>query len=88
MATLYKTDGSTIEVEPKSKEKGFQLEELYEMIGCDLIEIVRLPDNEHILIVDEEGAIKDGVPYNDIVSFMFWTHIFGNALYCKTNEIK
>lgn len=49
MAKLYKDDGTIIEVEPKNG-RHFRLEELYEMLECDLVEMVFLRDNKIMLI--------------------------------------
>ena len=34
------------------------LEELYEIIGCDLVELVQI-DRELVMVVDEDGKCKD-----------------------------
>ena len=34
------------------------LEELYEIIGCDLVELIQI-DEDMVMVVDEEGKCKD-----------------------------
>jgi hypothetical protein len=45
MAKLYKCDGTVKDVEPKNKKDGFGLQELYNLIGCRLVELVYLPND-------------------------------------------
>lgn len=58
-----------------------QLQKMYDVIGCSCIEIVRLPD-DNCLIVDDEGAIN-GSPYNAMASALYGGAIFGTALLGK-----
>lgn len=85
MATLYKVDRTEQEVSPKNGTD-FQLDELYELIGCKLVEIIHLGEG-YILVVDEEGAIN-GSELNVDVSYALGSQIFGNALYCKESEVR
>lgn len=45
-------------VEIKSKDGNF-LPAYYEIIGCDLIDVVRLDSRGHAVIVDDEGLCKN-----------------------------
>ena len=40
------------------KNPNCTLEELYEIIGCDLVELVQI-DADMVMVVDEEGKCKD-----------------------------
>lgn len=53
-ATLIKTDGTVVEIEPLNGET-FELQELYKLLDCELVEVVNLRRSENILIIDEEG---------------------------------
>lgn len=86
MAQLIKTDGTTIEVEPKNGTD-FTLDELRELIGCDWIEVVRCRKDGMILIVDEEGRLnlKDR---NRVASALTFFDIVGNAVYCSIRQLR
>lgn len=55
-------DGAVTEIKPKD-EKSYYLKEMYEMCNTDIVEFVYLPENK-ILVVDEEGALKEGRKIN------------------------
>lgn len=40
------------------KKPNSTLQELYEIIGCDLVELVQI-DRDMVMVVDEEGKCKD-----------------------------
>lgn len=84
MAKVIKADGTTIVVEPKNGTD-FELHEMYELIGCDIIEFVRV--GEKWLVVDEEG-IMNRKPLNSEASKMAGMTILGDALLCNINQIK
>lgn len=93
MAKLYKCDGTVKDVEPKNKKDGFGLQELYDLIGCDLVECVDFSDEE-VAIFDEEGRLKENHQRNEKannyiigVSGNDWD-ICGNVVICKTEEFK
>ena len=53
------------------------LQELYEIIGCDLVELVQI-DRDMVLICDEEGKCKD---VQGAFTFIGWgTFIAGTAI--------
>ena len=53
------------------------LEELYEIIGCDLVELVQI-DRDMVMVVDEEGKCKD---VRGAFTFIGWgTVIAGTAI--------
>lgn len=71
----------SLEYIPFSEDIREQLVQMYEAIGCDTIEIVRLPD-DNCLVVDDCGAIN-GAPYNPMASALYGGAIFGIALLGK-----
>ena len=93
MAKLYKYDGTVKDVEPKNKRKGFQLQELYDLIECDLVECVNFSDDE-IAICDEEGWLKPNPQRNEKANDYITSasgddwDICGNVVICKTEEFK
>lgn len=63
MAILINAEtGAETEVFPRDKRKGFQLAELYELIGnnCDMVELVTLADGRGMWL-DEEGKFRRGL---------------------------
>lgn len=92
MAKLYKCDGTVKDVEPKNKKDGFGLQELYNLIGCRLVELVYLP-NDEIIIVDEEGLVNNSELNVKITQIArqksgYQYTLFGNAILCKSEEFK
>lgn len=89
MATIIKTDGAQIEVQPKNGTD-FQLEELNEIVG-GFIEIVYLR-NGLIMVVNEEGKLNN-LPLNEVATRVCLLNgypdtIVGNVLVCKSEEVK
>lgn len=91
MAQLINTDGSIKKVEPKNGTD-FELEELQKFVD-GYIEIVNLNDGR-ILVVNDEG--KFGYEVNEKATLIaqqtnaiwFGDTINGNALLCKSEEVK
>jgi hypothetical protein len=90
-AVLYKTDGTTEEVEAKNG-KDFSLEELQKYVG-GYIEVVNL-NTKLIMIVNEEGKLNN-LPLNERATTMFinFQHkvndvIVGNALVMNSKFMK
>ena len=89
-------DGIVTEIEPENG-KDFQLDELYDLLGVSIIEMVFLPENL-VMIVDEEGALHDDRKLNlkatELVTKAatklgrMGTLIFGNVAVINQNQIK
>lgn len=85
MATIYKTDGKAIEIEPKNGND-FQLEELKSVVG-GFIEIVHLRDGR-LMVVNEEGRLI-GLRYNRMATLLYGHDIIvGDVLVCEKKQIK
>lgn len=89
MAKIYKTDGTSVSVEPKNG-KDFKLDELKEIVG-GYIEVLHLNGNE-ILVCNEEGKLK-GYPLNIEATRIVQEndisdYIVGNVLICDTKQVK
>jgi len=89
MATIYKTDGTVEEIQPKNR-RDFKLNELQEIVD-GYIEFIYLK-NEMVMVVNEEGKINN-LPLNQNATLYVQAHDFadvigGNALVCKQSEIK
>ena len=94
MATLITTDGTTRDVKPDNGTD-FSLDELYALIGCQMVEVVYLPDGR-TLWFDEEGKIGAGgaKPYNEgatpfarLAGIADEDYIVGTALLCADGEV-
>ena len=94
MATLYKTDGTFQEITPKNGTD-FKLEELYELIGCELVEMIGL-EEEMCMLTDEEGKIKRQ-EINPEATDIWWKSypyarnydcIVGNAVVCHLSQFR
>ena len=68
-AVLYDTDGTKSNVMPKNGTN-FSLEELYELLECELVELIYLNSEDQILIGDEEGRLCDK-PSNPIATVVY-----------------
>ncbi len=97
-ATLWKVGvGHRNKVTPKNGTD-FTLEELYELLKCELIEVIHLDandiDGEAIMIVDEEGRLKDNKEFNALASAEFYfrkmhrQEIYGDAIVCDPSMLK
>ena len=54
MATLIRVDGTTSEVRPTGKK--FTLQEMYGLIGCSTVELIRVPGRPfRQMWIDEDG---------------------------------
>lgn len=92
MAFLYKTDGTRQEIYPK--EEKFTLEELYELLDCELIEVVRITPEKN-MIIDEEGKYTKS-DINAIATFIAHVvnaihhddFIVGSAIVCNHQEFE
>jgi hypothetical protein len=92
MALLIKTDESIEVIEPKDAERGFTLAELYQHIGCELIQVVPTILDGKIMIIDEEGKCKDEPKLNllatTVYNYGLEDPIVGNAVICLSSELR
>lgn len=94
MATLIKTDGTRLEVFPNDKKRGFTCKELYNLIGCDIIECVGPNCRGESLIVDEMGKFKSDIEPNREATLWYrknfgpYDVIVGNAVLVSKKEFK
>lgn len=82
------------DVQPASSKKGFTLEEVYKLLGCDCVEVVGL-ERGMIMLIDEEGKCHTPMsPYNPTATIRAAGRIDpsdiinGKALVCKSSEFK
>lgn len=84
MATIIKTNGEMLRVDPKNG-KDFKLQELQEIVG-GYIECVYINDKIQ-MVVNEEGKIT-GLPLNVAASSLAGQCIVGDVLVCERKQIK
>jgi len=69
----------------------FQLRELYQLLHCETIEIIKIADgDDEVLVVDEDAKMKSEFlkTYNRDLSNLAGYNLFGNALRCKRSEVE
>ena len=76
--------------------RNFKLAELYEMLDCQTVGVVRLSD-ELILIIDDEGKFRNPCYLNMLATYIWYQHqpaargqdsIVGRALLCHDKQFK
>jgi hypothetical protein len=96
MAKLLKFDGTTEIVVPADLASGFSLEELYVLIGCEIVEAIYLDDGT-VMVIDEEGKLRAGFEERhnaratrllELAGGMLGDFITGNALICTMQEFQ
>lgn len=96
-ALLLKADNTTEVIRPKNGTD-FQLEELYEILHCDMIEVARSQaciqqgkkNKDYILIIDEEGKLKNH-RFNARATEWFSApndYIVNDAIFCHSAMLK
>jgi hypothetical protein len=89
MALWIKPDGTKTEVKPENGSD-FNLQEMYRYTNGGPIEIVRACDGQSLIVLNEEGKLKD-LPYNNIATMLYgnpYDAIVGDVLLCDTEEVK
>jgi hypothetical protein len=87
-STLIFTNGGATPAAPKNARKGYTLDELYMLIGCEMVKVVPVRSMPGmILVVDEEGMLSDKAP-NFTASMLAGCSIVGDALLCPDSAIK
>lgn len=91
MGKLVKTNGEEQDIAP-ANGSDFELKELYKLLDCSLIEVIRTPDNK-LMIIDEEGKLNNKERNRKATKIMEgaifvsdW--IAGDALIINDNEFK
>lgn len=69
-AYLIEENGDINPVTPKEPTKGFQLDELYAMLECECIEVIKLADGR-IMICNEESKLVDEPVINSKATELF-----------------
>ena len=94
MAKLFRTDGTAMDITPKNGTD-FQLDELYEALDCELVEVIRIPWAGKIVVIDEEGKFSGKGVNEEITHYLryhsaiaSYDYIIGDAIICGTEELR
>ena len=88
MATLINTNGKQTKVFPADKENGFTLEEVHALIGCEMVEVAYTFESGEMMLVGEEGWLRDKPTINPAASLICGNYIAGNALVVSQKEFQ
>ena len=100
-ATTYKPqllDPHSATPQPVSPANGcsFKLAELYQLLDCQTVDVVRLSP-ELILIIDDEGKFRNPAYLNLVATYLWYYHqpeargqdsIVGRAILCHDKQFK
>ena len=100
-ATIYQPhllDPHSAQPQPVSPQNGrsFQLAELYQLLDCQTVDVVRLSP-ELILIVDDEGKFRHPAYLNLLATYLWYQHqpeargvdrIVGRAILCHDYQFR
>lgn len=86
-AVLIRPDGTIEAISPKGE--AFTLEELYELIGTDIVEFLPHPNPklELTFVVDEEGLLKESLA-NTLAWYLSGRALVGNVLLTPNKFIR
>lgn len=95
MARIYYANGESARISPKNGSS-FQLEELYDHIGCEYIQVLNIPDTDTIAIMDEEGKFNADLQVNvQMTDYLIKTgaiyphdYVVGNVIICDDEELE
>ena len=90
--TYYIITPETTELAPMQREELWDLDSMYSIIGCDMVEVVRLGEidtayaSSHELVVDEDGRRKHATknPYATVLAGQV---ILGTVILTPLNTI-
>lgn len=93
-AKLLKASGEVMEIEPNN-DTDFTLDELYKHLQCSLVDVIKL-NQDDIMIVDDEGKLTSNNVVNvnatklaqENQAIIFWDYIVGNAIVCNRKMVK
>lgn len=83
IATLWKADGTTVEVSPAGGRTTFRLSELQELVGGTIEQVPGTGVGEPIAYSNEEGRLR-GLPFNAAASIKFSQHLVGDVIQVRT----
>ena len=86
MATIVKTNGEEVDVQPKNG-RDFSLKEVQDIVG-GLIEVIPYGTKE-LMVLNEEGKLIN-LPVNNVATDLICgiDDIVGDVLLCKATEVR
>jgi len=85
MAKILRANGDREDIEPMGENGKLTLEQLQKVVG-GWVEVVVVPDCHNLLIVDEDGKLKN-LPVNVTASKVAQTVIVGDVVLCSIVEV-
>jgi hypothetical protein len=90
--TYYIITPETITPKPMQREELWDLDSMYSIIGCDMVEVHALPRRYNELdgfelIMDEDAGLKPNVPRNPSASALIGRDILGTVILTPLNTI-
>ena len=76
--------------------RSFKLAELYTLLDCQTVDVIRL-SSELILIIDDEGKFRNPAYLNLLATYLWYQHqpeargqdsIVGRAILCRDKQFK
>ena len=91
-------DPHSAQPQPVSPQNGrsFKLAELYQLLDCQIVDVIRLSP-ELILIIDDEGKFRNPAYLNLLATYLWYQHqpeargqdsIVGRAILCRDKQFK
>lgn len=95
MEALIVTASGTHRTVTPANGTHFSLQEMYKLLKCELVEIIRLSKNM-IMVVDEEGKLKSEPDVNVNASLIAMMHgaiflgdcVCGDVMICDTSMVR
>ena len=85
MAKILRVNGDREDIEYEGPKETLTLEQVQKVVGY--VEVIKVPNSHNILIVDEEGKLKNK-PINVTASKLAQQEIVGDVVLCTYLEFK
>lgn len=95
MAVLIDADGTQQTIHPQNLKFGFTIEEIYRLIGCVTVQVIRIGEDGSQMWMDEDGKYRPELKPNRRATSLLHKVggepgdvIFGTVLITRSGEIK
>jgi len=86
MAKIFRANGNREDIEYEGPKETLTLEQVQKVVD-GYVEVIKVPNSHNILIVDEEGKLKNK-PINVTASKLAQQEIVGDVVLCTYLEFK